>query len=565
MDALLVTCGEGLAGLPWAEGFSGVVLATEAALQVGRQVLLERLEADAEAHAVAGPGPPPPGGSLRGPSREKALAALARIRAVHYGESVEVAPGLTATARASGASLGGAFWVLERGGTELGVVMGFSLREGLATPLDRACLERLQAVVFGRACASVPRSLAGVVEAPGVDGVVNAAVKALRSGSCVLAPVHPSGHLFELLEVMSGYLAAYGLSRIPLYYVSPAARMSLSYANTATEWLAGPRQQRAFAPEPPFGHDELLRQGRLRAGGGFSELGAWTEPCVAFVPSGSLACGAGAHLLRRWGTKTGSLLILTEEAWEEDSSPPGVRGTVGAEGTGASDEATGLAAGLSVVRCVLSPGPSPEDVAGLFRQLRASHVAVQETLWQQVQGRDLRAARRKRYLSFSPREQDAGIPIGEENPTRAAPVGPRLQAQLDTALAPIPGLPHVAACRLQARATWDGDAVELEAVAAPPPREEGEDGLRGVPRCTWGQPRLQDLADALATQGFQTAVKRRRVPSEEGGGVLEEEACLDLGGGARVTVGLNRTVVAAPDPAMRRKLAETLLQHLNCL
>ena len=437
--------------------------------------------------------------------------------------------------------------------------MGLSVREGLATPLDRACLEGLQAVVFGRACAPAPRPLTGVIEAPGVDGVVNAAVKALRSGSCVLAPVHPSGHLFELLEVMSGYLAAYGLSRIPLFYVSPAACLSLSYANTATEWLAGPRQQRAFAPEPPFGHDELLRQGRLRAGGGFSELGTWAEPCIAFVPSGSLACGAGAHLLRRWGKKPGSLLILTEGAWEG----PGKGGTGGAEGAGASDEAAGLAAGLSVVRCALSPGPSPEDVAGLFRQLRAPHVAVQETLWQQVQGRDLRASSRKRYLSFSLREQGAGIPVGEENPARPAPVAPCLQAQLDAALAPIPGLPHVAACRLQARATWGGDAVELE--AAPAPHGEGEGGAWGVPRCTWGQPRLQDLADALAAQGFQTAVKRRRVPSEEGGGLLEEEACLDLGGGARVTVGLNRTVVAAPDPAMRRKLAETLLQHLNCL
>ena len=41
-------------GLPAAcgEGFAGVALATEAALQVGRQLVLERLEAEAEARAA---------------------------------------------------------------------------------------------------------------------------------------------------------------------------------------------------------------------------------------------------------------------------------------------------------------------------------------------------------------------------------------------------------------------------------------------------------------------------------------------------------------------------------
>ena len=556
VDALLATSGDGLVGLPAAcgEGFAGVALATEAALQVGRQLVLERLEAEAEARAAVAPGGRG-GGARGGPSSEEALAALARVRAVQYGESVELAPGLSATARASGACLGGAFWVLEWDGAELGVVMGFSAQEALGTPLDSARLGLLEAVAFGQASAPPPPAArTGVVEAPGVDGVVNAIVKAVSGGSCVLAPVRPSGHVFELLEVVSGYLAAYGLSRIPLFYVSPAARASLSYANTAAEWLAGARQQRAFAPEPPFGHDELLRQGRLRAGADFSQL-AWAEPCVALVPSGSLSGGSGAHLLRRWGPKPGSLVVLTEE------------GGGGAGGGPTADEAAGLAAGLRVVRCRLSPGPSPEDYARLLGDLQAARVAVEENLWRQVRGLVAPGAGGGRYLPFSRKAGGPAAQFGDGRTTRLAPVGARLQEQLDAALAPVPGLPHTAACRLPVRVAWDGDAVELEGVP------DGGSCRAGIgARTVWGQPRLQDLADALSARGFgQASVKRRRVPAaagKDGAGETrgaEEEACLDLGGGRRITLGLNRTVVAAPDAAARQQLAEVLLEHLNRL
>ena len=173
----------------------------------------------------------------------------------------------------------------------------------------------------------------------------------------------------------------------------------------------------------------------------------------------------------------------------------------------------------------------------------------------------------ERYLPFSRNAGGLAAQLGDGRTMRLAPVGGRLQTQLDAALAPVPGLPHTAACRLPARVAWDGDAVELEGVP------DGGSCRAGVDaRSVWGQPRLQDLADALSARGFgQASVKRRRVPAvagEDGAGGArgtEEEACLDLGRGRRITLGLNRTVVAAPDAAARQQLAEVLLEHLNRL
>ena len=276
-DALLVTEPQWFRGLPFVtelSRFRGAVLATEAAARIGRQFVLELLAA-AEAADDSGGAADDSGGAAEGRrlySRREALAALGRVRSVKYGEAVEVVPGVRATAHPSGAGIGSAFWVLAAGQAEVGYVARLCLDEGFAAPLRLAALLPVGAVVCGLPLAVDEPGLSSAEEedaaaVQGIDGVINAVVKAVTGGGCALIPVNPSGQVLELLEVLAGYLAAYGLSHVPIYYVSETAEDVLAYANLSMEWLSEPRQRRIYkraGPEPPFGHHKLLQ---VRAAG----------------------------------------------------------------------------------------------------------------------------------------------------------------------------------------------------------------------------------------------------------------------------------------------------------
>jgi Cft2 family RNA processing exonuclease len=62
-------------------------------------------------------------------------------------------------------------------------------------------------------------------------------VRVVREDGSVFLPCYPAGSVYDLIEALAGHLAAYGKQGVPLYFISPAAKPSLLYANIFGEWF----------------------------------------------------------------------------------------------------------------------------------------------------------------------------------------------------------------------------------------------------------------------------------------------------------------------------------------
>lgn len=99
-----------------------------------------------------------------------------------------------------------------------------------------------------------------------VGSVLERTVETLRDGGSVLFPVHSSGLIFDLLEVVSEHLQeADNLSRVPMYFIASQAKPSLAYANIFSEWLTEAKQHSVYEANAPFAHEILMRDNRLKA------------------------------------------------------------------------------------------------------------------------------------------------------------------------------------------------------------------------------------------------------------------------------------------------------------
>lgn len=82
--------------------------------------------------------------------------------------------------------------------------------------------------------------------------------------ACPPRQVHSTGTVYELLEAVVTHLAHSQLPTVPVYFVSPTAKESLSYANICAQWLNKTRAGKVMLPEWPFQHAEHVANGIIQ-------------------------------------------------------------------------------------------------------------------------------------------------------------------------------------------------------------------------------------------------------------------------------------------------------------
>jgi integrator complex subunit 9 len=77
--------------------------------------------------------------------------------------------------------------------------------------------------------------------------------------------------------------------------------------------LCKPRQEKAYIPETPFSHDELIKAGFLAHFVDTTDpkfLSTCREPCVVFAGHPSLRMGPVTHLLKMWAPNPKNSIIF---------------------------------------------------------------------------------------------------------------------------------------------------------------------------------------------------------------------------------------------------------------
>ncbi len=64
--------------------------------------------------------------------------------------------------------------------------------------------------------------------------------------------------VYDLLECLQSFLETAGLSSVPVFFISPVAKSSLSFSNIYAEWLCESKQSKVYLPEQPFPHAEVI-------------------------------------------------------------------------------------------------------------------------------------------------------------------------------------------------------------------------------------------------------------------------------------------------------------------
>ena len=59
---------------------------------------------------------------------------------------------------------------------------------------------------------------------------------AVAAGGCALVPCRPCGFVFDLLEAVVAHLSALQINTVPVYFISPAAKSAIAYANIFGNW-----------------------------------------------------------------------------------------------------------------------------------------------------------------------------------------------------------------------------------------------------------------------------------------------------------------------------------------
>lgn len=106
-----------------------------------------------------------------------------------------------------------------------------------------------------------------------------------------------------------------GFGQVPLYFISPVADNSISYANILGEWMSQERESKIYLPDPPFIHAELSKAGKLHRFENISDGtfgGTFKPPCVVFAGHPSLRFGDAVHLVKIWGRSSKNSVIFID-------------------------------------------------------------------------------------------------------------------------------------------------------------------------------------------------------------------------------------------------------------
>lgn len=304
-------------------GFKGMVYATEPTLQIGRLFLEELVEyieqcprATLATHwkQVLKKLPSKLAEAFKPKSWKQIYkmasvnASLSRVQMVGYNEKIDVYGALQVIPVSSGFCLGSSNWIISSKHEKIAYVSGSSTLTTHPKPMDQIALKNADILIMTgltQTPVANPDSMLGMLCM--VVGMT------LRAGGNVLIPCYPSGVVYDLFECLS--TTAAGVSRVPMFFISPVADTSLAYSNILAEWLSTGKQNKVYIPEEPFPHASLVKSSRLKHfkhifSDGFSA--DYREPCVVFCGHPSLRFGDAVHFVEMWGSDPKNTIVFTE-------------------------------------------------------------------------------------------------------------------------------------------------------------------------------------------------------------------------------------------------------------
>ncbi|XP_031573815.1 integrator complex subunit 9 homolog [Actinia tenebrosa] len=327
VDVILISNYHFMQALPYIteySGFSGKIYATEPAIQIGRDLMLELVNFAERVPKVSKGNMWKENDVLRCLpssisdsaqswkvlySKHDVKSCISKIQSVGYGEKLDLFGVLRLTALSSGFCLGSCNWIVESDYEKISYLSSSSSFTTHPLPLDQTPLKNSDVVIA-----------TGLTEAPtqNPDAMLGEFCThlstTLRNGGNVLVPCYPSGVLYDLFECLYSYLDSANLTSVPIYFISPVADSSLAYSNIYAEWLCQSKQTKVYLPEPPFPHAELVKIGRLKhfpnLHDGFSS--SYKTPCIVFTSHPSLRFGDAVHFMEMWGKSPVNTVIFTE-------------------------------------------------------------------------------------------------------------------------------------------------------------------------------------------------------------------------------------------------------------
>ncbi|PAV67098.1 hypothetical protein WR25_24634 isoform B [Diploscapter pachys] len=328
IDCILVSNLQSIVALPFyviETGFRGTVYATEPIVQFGR-ILMEEWVEYFERHSkgesddkwkkfsVCGKFANAP---RRNPlqwrqfySREDMEKALGLITTISFKQETPILGSVSFTAHPSGYTIGSANWMINIEGDEIAYISSASNRAMHARPAEWDGLKNADYLIL--------TSLSLTSESPEYSllNLCAHTVDTLRAGGNVLIPISSVGIVYDLIEVLVDKIdKTQGLSADPpcVYFISPAAKSSIAFANINAEYLRDMRQANVYVPDEPFNHSNLIKNGRLKIYSSvcddFSK--EYKRPCVVLAGHPSLRMGDAVQLLEMWsGDVANSLIVI---------------------------------------------------------------------------------------------------------------------------------------------------------------------------------------------------------------------------------------------------------------
>lgn len=331
VDVILIsnyTCMLSLPYLTEVAGFRGTVYATDPTVQIGKLLMEELAEYAGRLQVTAAPDDWKDAaifdklpqsfreGAAGHPHFWKQLynmdavsSCLEKIKLVAYREKTDVFGLATVTPISSGYSIGSANWLIE---TKYERIAYVSHSSNLAThpkAIDLVSLQGVDALI-----------LMGLTQHPVVhpdqmlSEFCSTVIQTVKDGGNVLVPCYPAGVVYDIFEILAAHLDSFGLSTVPVYFLSPVADSSLAFSNIFGEWLSDGKQAKVYLPEEPFAHSALARSGRLKHFSAIHE-GLSNElkmPCIVFAGHPSLRFGDAVHFMELWGSSVKNAVVLPE-------------------------------------------------------------------------------------------------------------------------------------------------------------------------------------------------------------------------------------------------------------
>ncbi|GAV00867.1 hypothetical protein RvY_11655-2 [Ramazzottius varieornatus] len=241
-------------------------------------------------------------------------ASLKKIEVINFRQVIPLENSITITAFSSGFAMGSCNWTIESPNEKICYLSDSTTLTTHVAPIDLEDLKKADVMIVSSLNMEPTRVVGESLKVIG-----RTVVDTVKNGGNVLIPFSNPDVLIDLLEYFYLYLEDLPTT-IPINVISATARSILSLSQVFSEWLAKEYRDKAYLPEEPFAHGEMVKNSRLKifpsVDGKFSE--SYVVPCIVFCSHHSLRCGPAVHLMSQWKTSPKNCLIVTEPEFSVD-------------------------------------------------------------------------------------------------------------------------------------------------------------------------------------------------------------------------------------------------------